>query len=116
MDSIKLTALLGLLILCLSTEASEILNAKITRLMIDRNHGAIVFIQTDGVSDRTPGAGCHTNSTWDYVSDLTDTAGQEIYSTLLAAKVSQETISLRGKGQSVCDLHSSIESLSRVEY
>ena len=79
---IKLINLLTAFLLSTNASASEIINAKITKLMVDRNHGAIVFIQTDGVSDRTPGAGCHTNSTWDYVSDLTDTAGQEIYSTL----------------------------------
>ena len=96
--------------------ASEILNAKITKLMIDENLGTIVFIKTDGTSDRTPGAGCHTNASWDYVADLADATGLEIFSTLLAARASQQEVSLRGKGQSICDIHSKVETLRRIEY
>ena len=99
-----------------NVSASEILNSHVTKLMIDKNHGTIVFIQTDGTSDRTPDTGCHINSTWDYVADLTDATGQEIYSALLAAKASQQEVSLRGKGQSTCDLYGNVETLRRIEY
>ena len=99
-----------------NVSASEILNSHVTKLMIDKNHGTIVFIKTDGTSDRTPGAGCHTNPTWDYVANLADATGQEIYSILLAAKTAQQEVSLRGKGQSVCDLYNGVETLRRVEY
>ena len=112
----KTATLLTALILSANINASEILNAHITKLMIDKNHGTIVFIQTDGTSDRTPGAGCHTNTTWDYVADLSDATGQEIYSALLAAKASQQEVSLRGKGQSTCDLYGNVETLRRIEY
>ena len=98
------------------TKASEILNAHIIKLMIDKNHGSIVFIKTDGTSDRTPGAGCHTNASWDYVAGLADGSGQEIFPTLLAARASQQEVSLRGKGQSICDIHSNVETLRRVEF
>ena len=99
-----------------NVSASEILNSHVTKLMIDKNHGTIVFIKTDGTSDRTPDTGCHINSTWDYVADLTDATGQEIYSALLAAKASQQEVSLRGKGQSTCDLYGNVETLRRIEY
>jgi len=109
-------ALMAALIFSANLSASEILNAHITKLMIDKNHGTIVFIKTDGTSDRTPGAGCHTNASWDYVADLTDATGQEIFSTLLAARASQQEVSLRGKGQSICDLYGNVETLRRIEY
>jgi hypothetical protein len=99
-----------------NVSASEILTSHVTKLMIDKNHGTIVFIKTDGTSDRTPGAGCHTNPTWDYVANLADATGEEIYSILLAAKTAQQEVSLRGKGQSVCDLYNGVETLRRVEY
>ena len=108
--------LIAALVFSANLSASEILNAKITKLMIDKNHGSIVFIKTDGTSDRTPGAGCHTNASWDYVADLADASGQEIFSTLLAARASQQEVSLRGKGQSICDIHSKVETLRRVEF
>ena len=110
----KTATLLTALILSANINASEILNAHITKLMIDKNHGTIVFIQTDGTSDRTPGAGCHTNTTWDYVAGLADGSGQEIFSTLLAARASQQEVSLRGKGQSTCDLYGNVETLRRI--
>ena len=108
--------LIAALVFSANISASEILNAHITKLMIDKNHGTIVFIKTDGTSDRTPGAGCHTNASWDYVADLADASGQEIFSTLLAARAGQQEVSLRGKGQSICDLHSGVETLRRIEY
>ena len=112
----KTVILLTTLILSANISASEILSAHITKLMIDKNHGTIVFIKTDGTSNRTPGAGCHTNTNWDYVADLADSSGQEIYSALLMAKASQQEISLHGKGQSVCDIHNKVETLRRIEF
>jgi len=113
----KKMGLIIALIFSASLQASEIANTKITKLMIDKNHnlGMAVFIKTDGVANRTLGLGCHDNVSWDYVLDISEEYGKQMYSMLLTARASQKDIKLVGVNQSTCDVYSNIETLRRVE-
>ncbi len=90
--------------------AGEIRSAKIETLMVDRAHGAKVFIKLDKTHP-TP-INCHANN-WQFVLDISDDLGKTLYSNLLTSYAAGKTIHL--KGTSSCSLYPNIETLRRIE-
>ena len=91
--------------------ASEIDSATIKRLMIDRDFGEKVFIELD--RHQLSPEQCHTNTSWEYVLDISDQLGKAMYSSLLALYASGKPGEFHGT--ETCMLYSTIEDLERVE-
>ena len=101
------------LVLCLSPKcfATVIDGASIKRLMLDRSLDGRVFIELDRSQDQK--IGCHTNTGWEYVLDITDEFGKAMYSMLLSLQASGKPAYFRGKDN--CSVYSQIETLRRIE-
>lgn len=107
----KLTNIIILLSLFISQAfAADISAAKIDTLMLDRGHGAKVYIKLNKTHS-TP-INCQTNS-WQYVLDISDELGKIIYSSLLASYAAGKTVNFIGTTS--CSLHLNIETLRRIE-
>lgn len=101
----------GALLAAPSSFAVTVSNTEIGMIMIDRGHGAKVFIRTTVA--KPTGPSCH-NSTWAYVLPLVTDVDKTLYSTLLAAKAASAKVNLVGSGE--CGIHTAIETLTRIEY
>lgn len=99
--------------LCISfvSHSAEIDESAISRLMIDRNHGVLIFIDLD--KGHSSPIACHSSSSWQFVLDISDDLGKQIYSSLLALYASGREGLFAGEGN--CNLYNGIETLRRVE-
>ncbi len=88
-------------------------NAKIYQLGYDKDRPDVLFIRTDVTpSQQSDKISCHVNPGWNYVLRLQSSFEEKMYSALLAAHASKQTITLRGSGS--CDIFGTIESLHVV--
>lgn len=101
-----------LMLLPVTSIASEINNTTITRLMMDSVYGSKVFIQVEGSAYRDSGH-CHINSTWDYVISTNDEFGKQIHSQLLMAYAAKKQIKIIGSD--LCIVNGNLEGLRRLE-
>jgi hypothetical protein len=85
--------------------------ATVTSLMLDRGNGHKVYIRLN--SHQVQPVQCHANTSWEFVLDLSDAMGRDMYSSLLTLYATKSP----GKfvGTSMCDLHENIETLQRLE-
>ena len=93
-----------------ASTASEVSDAKVTRLMIDDVYGQKLYIQIDTNVSRT---NCHNNSAWQYVLDTGNEVGKNIHAQLLTALTAAKNVRIIGKD--TCLVHSEIETLRRLE-
>jgi len=92
--------------------APDVNQAQIIKLMLDRGHdGERVYIKLDKRQSKS--VSCHSNVSWEYVLDISDSFGKSIYSALLTSYASGKKIDYSGYGN--CNLFRSIETLRRIE-
>jgi hypothetical protein len=84
----------------------------ITSIYINPNYGALAFISISGTKSSNPS--CSTNTSFQYVLSLSGAESNQLFSMLLAARVSQTPVTLMGTG--ACDLYSDVETLLYVVY
>lgn len=99
------------LLLSFSAFGTTLDGATIKSLMLDRGNGHKVYIRLS--SHQPQPVQCHTNTSWEFVLDLSDAMGRDIYSSLL-------TLYATGKpgrfvGTTMCEVHDNIETLQRLE-
>ena len=107
----KLCLMLIVGLFCGITQASEINNTKITRTMMDSNHGTAIFVQVEGSPSRSSGS-CHSNGTWDYILPTDTEFGKQMLSRIMTAHASNKTVRIRGNDD--C-LLGSVEIMTRLE-
>ncbi|NRD72031.1 hypothetical protein HQQ94_01985 [Shewanella sp. VB17] len=93
--------------------ATEIMNTKITMIMMDKKYAHQVYIKTS-VPHESGAPECH-RSPWSYVLKMDSELGKSMYSLLLSAYMFGKPINLIGND--TCAAHSSIgiEDLRRIE-
>ena len=109
--SMKDITLLAVFLLLPVAQAASVDNATVIRLMFDRNYGEKVYIQLD--KHQASPITCHSNSSWEFVLDISDPLGKSMYSSVLALYVSGKNAEFIGTGS--CGLHDTIEDLRRIE-
>lgn len=99
-------------LICAATNsmASSTHSAIIKDLMLDRDQGSKVFINLDIRTSSLES--CHSNTTWEYVLDISDELGLSIYSSLLTLYATGKPASFKGTG--ICTLFPTIEDLRKV--
>ncbi|MCJ8314896.1 MAG: hypothetical protein HRU38_22335 [Saccharospirillaceae bacterium] len=108
----KLLLIAGLIITSSFANSAESEEINITRLKMDKtfdNHQ--VFIKTSNPSDNP--INCQTDEKWHYVLNIDNDYDQNIYSLLLAAKLSGSKVILSGSGE--CNFNDAIEDLTSIE-
>ncbi len=103
---------LPLAITVLPIQAASLSNTKITTLMLDKNHGKAVFIETTTLP--TTPISCHHSKRWSYVLPLESDLDKHFYSMLLTAHAAGKTVNLDGVN-GTCAVHDGIETLRRIE-
>lgn len=107
----KLRLTILALIFSVNVQAEEIVDAKIKRLMLDRSYGGQLFIELD--RHQSNPVECHGTTAWQFILDVSDDLGKQMYASLLAWHTSGKVATF--KGNDLCSLHESIETLHRVE-
>lgn len=93
--------------------AGTMSRGQITKLMVDANHGDKIFVRVQGSVVDAPE--CSNNGAWQYVLPLdSELRRGAMMSFLLSAHIAGKQVRLDGKG--VCDVYSTIETLTRVEF
>lgn len=111
MKSLMAKSLICLLVAAQIGHAATVSNTLINVVMIDRGHGAKVFVKTG--TTKTGNPTCHTSSGWAFVFPLENDTDKAMYSALLAAKNAGSKVTLTGTA--TCAVYSSIETLNRIE-
>lgn len=111
MQKLIVSILIGCIGCATLVSASEINQATIKRLMLDRVFEGKVFVQLN--KHQSAPIECHDNDHWEYVLDITDDYGKAMYSTLLSLHASGKAGLFRG--DETCSLYHSAETLRRVE-
>ena len=108
----KSAALVGAL-LSSSVMANGSVEGTVTKIAIDRVYNPPrAFIVVDGAKTGSPA--CHVSSTWSFVLPLQSDVDRDIYSMLLSAHATRRPLKLQGRG--LCDIHTSVETMSYIEY
>jgi hypothetical protein len=79
--------------------------------MQDRLYPGELFIQLD--RDQTSPFECHSNPSWEYVLDISDDQGKQMYSSLFTLYSSGKAGLFKGIDN--CSLYNNIETLGRIE-
>ena len=98
--------------LLFNANGSAIMGTTISRMMIDKEYGSMVFIDADGEAKRSKGH-CHSNKSWDFVLLTDDETGKQMYMQLLSAFETNKSMKLVGTKN--CIANGGIESLKRIE-
>jgi hypothetical protein len=112
MNASRVSVLLASIMAAPTGFAATVSNTEIKMVMIERQHGAKVFLTTM-VAKTANSPTCHTNASWAFVLPLTTDTDKAIYSALLAAKSAGRKVNLVGAGE--CNTHAAIETLTRVD-
>ncbi len=97
----------------LANAGSTISDTKITLLGLDKNHPDVLFIRTAKSPLEQDRVGCHTNNDWNYTLKMSSEFDKKIFSAMLAAQNSKQTLTLVGSGN--CDGgYNRIEALNIV--
>ncbi|NRD72030.1 hypothetical protein HQQ94_01980 [Shewanella sp. VB17] len=94
------------------SNATTIVNTKITMLKTDKKYSHHVYIKTS-VPHEAGAPECHS-SPWSYVLEMDSELSKSMHSLLLSAYMSGKPISLTGND--TCTAHSTIEDLRRIEF
>jgi len=96
-----------------SAYAGGAVEGKVKKIAIDRTYTtAKAFVTVAGDKSNTPA--CHTNRSWSFALPLVTDLDRAVYSMLLSAHATGKTALLEGRG--LCDVHSSIETLTYVNH
>lgn len=87
---------------------SVLTNVTISDIGYDKNIPDAIFIRTSaGAQDKIP---CHTDGNWHYVLKLSSPLEEKMYTAIVTAQVSKQSLEMRGSG--LCDAsYNKIESL-----
>lgn len=91
--------------------ATTVDSTTIKRLMLDRSHGEVLFIELQ--HDQVQKISCDDIQSWQYALDVSDEMGKKMYSLILSAYAAKTTIKAIGNDQ--CSLHDRVETLNRIE-
>lgn len=110
MSVLKFVAFALFLGLAQTAFSATVMNTEISKIMIDRGHGNLVFVKAEG-SKANPS--CHANSAWSFVMPLETDNDKAMYSALLSAKVSGKKVTLIGSDS--CEFYSGTSGSTGVE-
>lgn len=105
----------GLLFISLASTvfAGGQITGQIKTIAIDRTYvSPKAFVQVTGDKENSPS--CHTNSSWSFALPLETDEDRAVYSLLLSAHATGKTAQLEGRG--LCEVHSSIETLTYLKH
>lgn len=112
MKTIRQTLLASICLFSALSNAGEV-EGTVIKIATDRIYNPPkVFILIAGNKSNIPT--CQTNTNWSFALPLDTEQDKAIFSLLLSAHATGKTALLEGRG--ACDVHSSIETLSYVEY
>lgn len=97
--------------LSVQSDAEDIDNAVVERVMLATNLPNKVYVKLDR-HQNSPIA-CHTNTSWEYVIDASTETGKFMYSSILTLYASGKKAKFSGVGN--CDVHPNIDTLRRLE-
>ena len=94
----KILACLCLVVSYSVSAASALHNVTIERIGYDKNFPDVVFIRTIFSPIEQQRITCHTDNNWNYVLATASTIEEKMYSAILAAHASKQSISFIGSG------------------
>ncbi len=93
--------------------ADGAITGQVNNIAIDRIYEPPrAFIKVAG--DKSDAPACHTNSKWSFALPLETEEDYAVYSLLLSAHATGKEAVLEGRG--LCDVHSSVETLTYLKY